>query len=71
MQMCILNMIFLKNNFLVKTAHNGQEACDMFVKSTQNLVSDISSEDTGPFDLIVLDLTMPVMDGYKACQYIN
>lgn len=43
----------------------------MFVKSTQNEDSGKSEEDNGPFDLIVLDLTMPVMDGYTACQYIN
>ena len=71
MQLCILNMIFLKNSFIVKTAQNGQVACDMFVKSTQNEDSGKSEEDNGPFDLIVLDLTMPVMDGYTACQYIN
>jgi CheY-like chemotaxis protein len=40
----------------VTTAANGQEAVDAFGK--------------GVFDLILMDLTMPVMDGYQASAAI-
>ncbi len=40
----------------VTTAGNGQEAVDAFAK--------------GAFDLILMDLTMPVMDGYQASAAI-
>ena len=48
-------------DLIVTTAKNGQEALDLLVKS----------QDKDPFDLILMDCQMPVMDGYIATQKIR
>ena len=45
-------------NFEVTTAQNGQVAFEKF-RSCNN------------FDLVILDLNMPISDGYEACQNIR
>ncbi len=52
--------ILQEAGFTVETAENGQEACDMVEKA-------------GPdyYDLILMDIQMPIMDGYAATQVIR
>ena len=54
--------MFDKLNFEVVCACNGQEAYEKFVEENKN-----SGE---MFDLVVLDLNMPVANGYEACKNI-
>lgn len=49
--------------FAVQTAKNGFEA---FQKVQKTL-----SDDHQPFNLVVLDLQMPISDGYDAIKNIN
>jgi CheY-like chemotaxis protein len=63
LQLAILEAIFEKNKFKVTTAINGQQAYEAALKSKHHpsLI----------FDLIVLDLQMPVCDGFEACRNIK
>ena len=47
-------------NFNIFTASNGQEAYNI---ASNNLYNDI-------LDVILLDLEMPIINGYEACQNI-
>lgn len=47
-----------KNEFEVKTAINGHEAFEIFKDPVLS------------FDLVILDLNMPISDGYETCQNI-
>ena len=62
MQLLVLKNLFQQVNFVVTTATNGFEAF--------NLVKD-SLESKILFDLVVLDLNMPVMNGQEACRRIH
>ena len=51
----------LKNYFdLVDTVENGKDALDMVTKQAPNY-----------YNAIVLDLSMPIMDGGEACKRIR
>ena len=52
--------IMLKEGFAVAEATNGMEAVELFKKSP-----------VGHFDLIIMDIQMPVMGGYQATQIIR
>lgn len=62
MQLVILESLFEKSNFGVVTALNGQEAYEEALNSNK--------DDNQSFDIILLDLNMPVTDGYEACRKI-
>ncbi len=46
--------------FLVDSAENGQQACEM-----------LSSAEHGYYDLVLMDIQMPIMDGYAAARAIR
>ncbi|MEZ3434103.1 MAG: response regulator [Lachnospiraceae bacterium] len=52
--------ILAEAGFLVDTAHNGKEA-----------VEKIADSGEGDYDLILMDIQMPVMDGYEAAGVIR
>jgi CheY-like chemotaxis protein len=50
----------LEEDFNVRTANNGLEALDMVIANPRNY-----------FDVIVLDINMPIMDGFETYEKIN
>ena len=62
LQLTILEALFERNGFEVVTASNGQVAYEEVLRT--------ASPNSKKFDLIVLDLCMPVTDGHEACQLI-
>ena len=62
LQLTILETMFERNGFEVVTASNGQAAYEEVLKT--------ATFNSRQFDLIVLDLCMPVTDGYEACRLI-
>ena len=50
----------LENWFEVKTAENGLQALQI-----------VSSQEANYFDVIILDINMPIMDGFEACNLID
>ncbi len=52
--------ILKEAGFAVETAENGQQACDM-----------VRDSGTGYYDLVLMDIQMPVMDGYEATHVIR
>ncbi len=56
----IAEEILKEAGFTVESAENGQEACDM-----------VSRSSAGYYDLILMDIQMPVMDGYTATEKIR
>ncbi|MBQ1390047.1 MAG: response regulator [Clostridia bacterium] len=56
----IAKMILTQSKLIVETAENGQIAVDM-----------VSSSKPGYYDIILMDVQMPVMDGYTATKNIR
>jgi CheY-like chemotaxis protein len=50
----------LDEDFNVKTANNGLEALDIVITNPRNY-----------FDVIVLDINMPIMDGFETYEKIK
>jgi len=57
-QKVLTNILYL-SHMHISIANNGQEAVDMIKKSQNN------------FDLVLMDINMPIMDGYTATQMIR
>lgn len=64
MQLTILETMFKQCNMKVQTAKNGFEAF-------QKVQMVLNNENEAPFNLILLDLQMPISDGYDAMRNIN
>lgn len=60
LNMEIAMTILSEKGFHVKGVKNGKEAVDVFTQS-----------DPGTYQAILMDLQMPVMDGYQACRMIR
>ena len=58
--MQIAQLILKRAGFTVETAENGQLAVDM-----------VSASEPGYYDAILMDIQMPVMDGYAATRAIR
>ncbi|MBR0387331.1 MAG: response regulator, partial [Clostridia bacterium] len=56
----IAQMLLAQEGFLIETAENGQMALEMTAASRP-----------GYYDVILMDIQMPVMDGYMAAQAIR
>lgn len=54
----VLGTILRENGYLVGFASNGRQALNIL-------------HDSGDFDLVLLDIDMPVMDGYDTCKEIR
>ncbi|MBQ4250258.1 MAG: response regulator, partial [Clostridia bacterium] len=54
------SMILKELGFIVETAENGQAAVDM-----------VASSEPGYYDAVLMDIQMPVMDGYSATRAIR
>ena len=62
MSLNILEQLFRFTGFVTEIARNGHEAYEI-VQETLNTPHEL-------FDIIVLDLNMPITNGYDACSSI-
>ena len=63
MQLYVLRVLLVQQDFDVVVAQNGFEAFEIIRQSMNETLESI-------FDLIILDLNMPISNGYQACQQI-
>lgn len=69
-QLLCLQMIFQGLDFKVKTAVNGYEAFEMTAKQFFTSENQAKNDISMYYDAIILDLNMPISDGYESCKNI-
>ena len=74
----MMDVILKMNNFHVVQAQNGfqafEKAAEAIKYQQQNIKHIVKNWDRSSFDMfdvIILDLNMPILDGYEACKKIN
>ncbi|KAK8845645.1 hypothetical protein IAR55_006361 [Kwoniella newhampshirensis] len=66
----VLKRQIIKAGFTCDVANNGQEALD-YIHAKQSQLQDDSTKDNRRYDVILMDLEMPVMDGLTAVKHIR
>jgi CheY-like chemotaxis protein len=69
MQLYILQILFGKYNCAITSAINGYEAFEHVQKSLTTYQGSKDRNDL--FDLVILDLNMPISNGFEACKNIG
>ena len=74
----MMEVILKMNNFDVVKARNGFEAFEKAAEAMQftqqnikQIVDQWDKTSFEMFDVIILDLNMPISDGYEACKKIS
>ena len=71
--MCLgmLKYIFNREDFEVVVAINGHEAFEIVLETLTGQGGELMTKYHQIFDLVILDLNMPISDGFESCKNIK
>ena len=67
----LFGFVLRKAGLEVDIVDNGQAACDLLLPAEGDRGSDHPAETSGAYDLVLMDMQMPVMDGYAATRRLR